>query len=388
MIKNNIARTVNNNWKLRSKYLSIGSIIPLYILFIVTGLLLSSNTALAASIREAKYDLLAGSYHNQEYAWEMQIKLEQAGYSTYLAKVEIEGKEFIRVIVDVNNSLQEVQNVGTKLAEKGLIQEPSPIKDEKDADLLETLGKKRYFPLKNTEISPRIENVLLLYSEPLESQINPLTTLERAELFKDLIASHWSLNINIKLVSEYEQGDINDFDVLMYIGENYHTEIPRALINDVNNTDREIIWIGYHIWELDSPKLGFKVSDIHSFAFDKISYRSYDFRLNPTDTSLIEVIDPKKARVLAWLVDDESEKSIPAMVNANDNLLYVSYLPLAVPYLDEPIPFFNALHEVFGHHEKVSKALLRLEDISSVTEDSKQTRINEFLKQKSIPFHI
>ena len=388
MIKNDIARWVNNNWKIRRKYRSIPSIGLAHILLLGASLALLANTALAASIREAKYDLLAGSYHNQEYAWEMQIKLEQAGYSTYMAKVEIEGKEFTRVIVDVNNSLQEVQNVGTELAEKGLIQEPSPIKDEKDADLLETLGKKRYFPLKNTEISPRIENVLLLYSEPLESQINPLTTLERAELFKDLIASHWSLNINIKLVSEYEQGDINDFDVLMYIGENYHTEIPRALINDVNNTDREIIWIGYHIWELDSRKLGFKVSDIHSFAFDKISYRSYDFRLNPTDTSLIEVIDPKKARVLAWLVDDESEKSIPAMVNANDNLLYVSYLPLAVPYLDEPIPFFNALHEVFGHHEKVSKALLRLEDINPKSDFEDLAMINELLKEKKVLPHL
>lgn len=388
MIENDIARWVNNNWKIRRKYLSIRSIIPFYILFLAASLVLSSNTALAASIRETKYDLLAGSYHNQEYAWEMQMELEEAGYSTYIAKVEIEGKEFTRVIVDVNNSLQEVQNVGTELAEKRLTQESTPIKDEKDTDLLETLSKKRYFPLKNTEISPRIENVLLLYSEPLENQINPLTTWERAELFRDLVSSHWNLNIHMELASEYEEGDINNFDVLMYIGENYHIKTPKSLINDVNNTDREIIWIGYHIWELDSLKLGFKVSDIHSFDFDRISYRGYDFRLNPTDTSLVGVIDPKKAKVLAWLVDDESRRRIPAILNANDNLLYVSYLPLAVPYLDEPIPFFNTLHETFGHHTENSTVLLRLEDISSVTEDSRLTSINEFLKQKSIPFHL
>ncbi|GAH71332.1 unnamed protein product, partial [marine sediment metagenome] len=61
---------------------------------------------------EREYDLLAGSHLNQKYAQEMQMKLEEAGYFAYLAKVEIEGKEFIRVIVDVNGSLQEVQNVG------------------------------------------------------------------------------------------------------------------------------------------------------------------------------------------------------------------------------------------------------------------------------------
>lgn len=388
MIGNDIARTVNNNWKIRRKYLSISGIGLAHILILGASLALLANTALAVSMKETKYDLLAGSYLDQEYAQEIQIELEEAGYFTYLAKVKADGREFIRVIVDVNGSLQEVQNVGAQLVQKGLTEEPSPIADEKDVDLLETLGKRRYFPLKNTEISPRTENVLLLYSEPLENQINPLTTWERAELFRDLISSHWNLNIYMELVSEYEEGDINNFDVLIYIGENYHTKIPRALINDVNNTDREIIWIGYHIWELDSLKLGFKVSDIHSFDFDKISYRNYDFKLNPTDTSLVGVIDPKKAKVLAWLVDDESKKRISAIVNANDNLLYVSYLPLAIPYLDEPIPFFNTLHETFGHHTENSTVLLRLEDISPVTEDSKLTSINEFLKEKSIPFHL
>ena len=200
MIENDMARTVNNNWKISKKYLSIGSIIPFYILVLAASLVLSSNTALAASTREAKYDLLTGSYLNQEYAREMQINMEEAGYSSYLAKVESEGKEFTRVIVDVNVSLQEVQNVGAELVQKGLTQEPSPIKDEKDTDLLETLGKKRYFPRKTTETNPKIENVLLLYSEPLQNQINPLTTLERAELFKDLISSHWNLNIHMELV--------------------------------------------------------------------------------------------------------------------------------------------------------------------------------------------
>ncbi|GAG16156.1 unnamed protein product, partial [marine sediment metagenome] len=75
MIEKDIARTVNNNWKIRRKYLSIRSIIPSYILLLAASLVLFSNTALAASIREAKYDLLAGSYLNQEHARETQTKL-------------------------------------------------------------------------------------------------------------------------------------------------------------------------------------------------------------------------------------------------------------------------------------------------------------------------
>jgi len=314
--------------------------------------------------KETKYDLIVGSYSNQEYALEKQIELEKAGYLTYLTRAKVNGREFTRVIVDVNGSLQEVQNVGIRLMQKGLIKESSPIADEKDADLPEILSKRRYLPRKTAEINPKIEDVLLLYTENFKNQQNPLTCLERAKLFRDLIASHWNVNIYMELVSEYERGDINNFDVLMYIGENFHAKIPRSLINDVNNTDKEVLWINYYDWGLDAEKLGFKVHGLHSSDFDKISYRDYDFQLNPTDTSLVEVIDPDKAKVLAWLVDNESGKKIPAIINANDNFLYVSYLPLAIPYLDEPIPFFNALHETFGHHKKVSKALLRLEDIN------------------------
>jgi len=83
---------------------------------------------------------------------------------------------------------------------------------------------------------------------------------------------------------------------------------------------------------------------------------------------------------LAWLVDNETGKKIPAIVNANDNFLYVSYLPLAIPYLDEPIPFFNVLHETFGHHKKDPKVLLRLEDIHAGPSDFNLVSINEFLK--------
>ncbi len=317
----------------------------------------------------------------------MQIELEGAGYFTYLAKVKADGREFIRVIVDVSGSLQEVQNVGTELAEKGLTQEPSPIADGKDADLLEILGIRRYLPRKTAETNPKIEDVLLLYSEDFEND-NPFTTLERAKLFRDLIDSHWNLSIHMKLASEYEEGDINNFDVLMYIGENFEAKIPKSLIDDINNTDREILWINYYPWELDTRKLGFEVSGIHSFDFDRISYRGYDFKLNPTDTSLIEVIDSEKAKVLAWLIDDESEKRIPAIINANNNFLYVSYLPLAIPYLDEPIPFFNALHETFGHHGKVSKALLRLEDIHPESDFDDLAIVNGFLKEKKVLPHL
>lgn len=388
MIENDIAHTVNNSWKIRRKYRSISGIGLIHILLLGASLSLLASTALAASMEETKYDLLVGSYLNQEYAREKQIELEGAGYFTYLTKVKANSREFTRVIVDVNGSLQEVQNVGTRLMQKGLIKESSPIADEKDADLAEILDKRSYLPRKTAEINPKIEDVLLLYTENFKNQQNPLTCLERARLFKDLIASHWNVNIYMKLVSGYEEGDINNFDVLMYIGENYHTNIPESLINDVNNTDKEVLWINYHAWALDTEKLGFKIYDIHSFDFDKVSYRGYDFNLNPTDTSLVEVINPEKVKVLAWLVDNESGKKIPAIIDANDNFLYVSYLPLAIPYLDEPIPFFNALHETFGHHKKVSKALLRLEDINPAMKVSNLTSTGEFLKQKNVSYHV
>ncbi len=49
MIGNDIARAVNNNWRVTRKYLLIGSTIPSYILLLAASLVLFSNTALAAS---------------------------------------------------------------------------------------------------------------------------------------------------------------------------------------------------------------------------------------------------------------------------------------------------------------------------------------------------
>ncbi len=361
--------------------------IGVQILNLGIGLALLANAAFAASLDKMEYDLLAGSYLSQENGLETQIMLEGAGYFPYLTKARVDGKEFTRVIVDVNGSQEEVQNVGEELVQKGLIGEYEPIEDTKDADIPEILSKRGYLPKKTPETNPRIENVLILYTEAFQND-SPLTTLERAKLFRDLIASHWDINTHMKLVQDYEKREIDNFDVLMYIGENYRTRIPRSLINDVNNTTKEVLWINYHPWKLNTRKLGFKVSDKHSRDFDRISYQNYDFKLNPTDTSLVHLTNPAKAEVLAWLVDNETEKKIPAIVNANDNFLYVSYLPLAIPYLDEPIPFFDALHETFGHHKKDPKVLLRLEDIHAGPSDFNLVSINEFLKRKSIPYHF
>jgi len=377
---------VRKSYKTNKKIvLSIG----VHILSLGVGLVLIANAASATSLDRMEYDLLADSYLNQESALEARIRLEGAGYFIYLTKAKVHGKEFTRVIVDVNGSKEEVQNVGDELVQKGLIKEYSPIADKQDANLPEILSKRRYLPKKTPEMNPKIEDVLILYTKTFQND-NLFTTLERAELFRDLIDSHWDINTHMKLVQDYKKGEIDNFDVLMYIGENYFTEIPISLINDVNNTNKEILWINYHPWKLNTEKLGFKVSDKHSFDFDKISYRNYDFKLNPTNTSLVDIINPEKSKVLAWLVDNETGERIPAIVNANENFLYVSYLPLAIPYLDEPIPFFNALHETFGHHEKQATALVRLEDLNQYTYRNTQSLndLGNYLSSEKIPFHF
>lgn len=363
--------------------------IGVHIFNLGVGLALLTNAASATSLDRIEYNLLAGSYLNQENALEARMRLEGAGYFTYLTKAKVHGKEFTRVIVDVNGSKEEVKNVGDELVQKGLIKEYSPIEDKKDANLPEMLSKRRYLPQKSGEINPKIEDVLILYTGAFQNN-NPFTSLERAKLFRDLIDSHWDINSHMKLVQDYEKGEIDNFDVLMYIGENYHTRIPRALINDVNYTTKEVLWINYHAWKLNTRKLGFKVYDKHSADFDKISYRNYDFKLNPTDTSLVNIINPEKSKVLAWLVDNETGKRIPAMVNANENFLYISYLPPAAPYLDEQIPFFNALHETFGHHEKQATALIRLEDLNQYTYRNTQplNDLGNYLFSENIPFHF
>gem|GEM_PF-725665 len=72
---------------------------------------------------------LAGSYPNQKNALDAQIRLQAAGYFTYVTEVEVGGKGLTRVIVDVDGSKQEIENVGEELVQKGLIGEYDPIEE-------------------------------------------------------------------------------------------------------------------------------------------------------------------------------------------------------------------------------------------------------------------
>ena len=257
--------------------------------------------------------------------------------------------------------------------------------EKEDTDSGETLIKRRYLPTKNPETDPRVEDTLILYTEnPGDSAY-----LEGAKLLKDLISSHWDVRVNMKPVDHYEKGEIDGFDVLVYLGAYYYTDIPQSLIDDVGNTSKEILWINYHIWALDTEKLGFAFRRIEDSGPAKLGYKGYDFEFDSTDVSVVDVVNPRQCEVLAWLGKDETGARIPAIVNANDSFLYVSFLPPAASWGDELVPFFDALHETFGHHERVAKALLRFEDIHPGWGNlDNLMNIKRFLKEKKVPYHL
>jgi len=151
MTKNSHSDMVSSSYETNEENHPVLYSIGLHVLKLGVSLALLANAASATSPDKIEYDLLANSYLSQENALEVRIRLEGAGYFPYLTKARVDGKEFTRVIVDVNGSQEDVQNVGEELVRKGLIGEYEPIEDTKDANIPEILSKRGYLPKKTPE---------------------------------------------------------------------------------------------------------------------------------------------------------------------------------------------------------------------------------------------
>lgn len=217
------------------------------------------------------------------------------------------------------------------------------------------------------------------------------------DLFADLLRSHWGINAELRHAPSYQRGDIENFDALIYSGEQTVSP-PQALTADVERTsDKNIVLI--------NPG-----NNAGSEGFGYVHYNDANFSLNPT--GVIQTALPG-GEIRAIAVNQTSGETVPAIVRQGNKtfVLYRPYLLNAVDptilaggeegepqailrrdqtVYDDSIPVLNELHDVLGGHERTKKVSLRLEDINPHTyqEVSGLRAVFEYLNVNSIPFHI
>lgn len=162
-----------------------------------------------------------------------------------------------------------------------------------------------------------------------------------------LLGDHFAFQVSILSTDEYAPGtDERAHDGFIYLGSHYPTAPKPGFLQDIANTKKPVLWIGYHGWLLDDAFLRHKemrIQDRHSTVYDSVVLRSVE-PLPPTDTTWIEA--PERA-VLYWLYDAARLRTLPGAVRFG-NFTYVSYFPSFDATKPDFGAFLAALRATFG----------------------------------------
>ena len=213
---------------------------------------------------------------------------------------------------------------------------------------------------------------------------------------------------------------MNSYTATIYIGSTYNEPIPAAFLNDVLSTTRPVIWAGDNPWQLSGTegstadqafktKYGWDPSASYFDTTDNpvtISYKGQTFTRNTanganvlapdiTTASAVTVLgqanctDASGAPVNCAPIAQSTGTSFPWAIRSS-NLTYVGEIPFSyMTETDRYVAFSDLLFPALAPSAQPSHlALVRLEDVSGVTNPVTLLAIGTYLARQHVPFSI
>lgn len=251
---------------------------------------------------------------------------------------------------------------------------------------------------------------LVVYDENAPEDVN-------ADIYAILagnLATHFGMT-EIRQLDEYEAGDINAYDALIYVGASYSTEVPTALLDDVRAGEVPVMWLGYNVSQLADRDAEAGVSFVDQYGWDPMNRVAVDGTVvdeleygEHTVTRAVET--GGSVNVPRELSDDvdvlatgychqENEPVVCAegldetsapWVFRSDNLTVVTEIPFH--YLNT-----NGLYTIYSDLyyelldsdiEPVRQAAVRFEDVGPEANPQHLRDIADYLSSVDVPFQV
>jgi uncharacterized protein YdaL len=210
-----------------------------------------------------------------------------------------------------------------------------------------------------------------------------------------------------KPVAQYTAGQVNQFTATIYIGSTYDEPIPTAFLDDVLTATKPVIWIADNIWQLTARLstdsfvfrnkygwvwAGFDTSPVATVNYKGQALSRYaDNAAGIMNYSLLPQGNGAPT-VLATAVRRSDNSTFPwALRSASSpasNLTYIGENPLVyITEGDRYLAFCDLLFDALAPATPTQhRGLVRLEDISPVSDPSDITTKVDYLFSKGVPF--
>ena len=241
---------------------------------------------------------------------------------------------------------------------------------------------------------------------------------ESAEMYAIVsgnLATHFG-SVDIKPLDEYSAGDLAGYDGAIYVGTDYQTEVPEALVDDVLTGDTKVMWVGENVEALASEgnqaefvaRYGWDPNTIETVESDDVNQLFYDDAVlsrfdgaeeardangaktpRTVDTPVISDQDSVEVVATARSADEGGADEHPWVIRS-ENLTHLVELPYHFIDRNELyLVFADLYYDLLAPDTKESqRAAVRLEDVNAESSPEQLRAIADYLHAENVPFQV
>nr|HPI73540.1 polysaccharide deacetylase family protein [bacterium] len=209
------------------------------------------------------------------------------------------------------------------------------------------------------------------------------------------LLSHFQTETEIFLLPDdggYVPGKMQNQDLLFYIGVDPKFSIPKSFLQEAAAFDGILAWIHFgidqYLKQSGAADYGIQYAgSAFDSSWNRVRYKSAMLFKQDPDFNRLLIQDSSRCKVHAWL--ENGSERIPYAVHSG-NLWYFADLTTAfVLEGGSYIVFADLLHDIVGqNHRSNPLAMVRIEDLSPLSDVVSLRRIADYLSSQNVPFSI
>ncbi|MFP5238540.1 MAG: DUF2334 domain-containing protein [Acidobacteriota bacterium] len=223
------------------------------------------------------------------------------------------------------------------------------------------------------------------------------------QLLRNLL-SHFEARVTSKPVEGYVAGEVNNYDVTFYMGVIFDNPIPDAFLSDILTTNKTVAWLGYNLQRIAGStsayatdfesRYGLTFASEDPSKYTKVTYKNALLTRVGAGTTLSKVAVSGSSAgaavsTLATASNNAGNKTVPYILRSQ-NLFFVADNPFTyVTATDRYLAFADLLFDILGAQQtQPPKTIVRIEDVSPVSDPVNMRAIADYLSSRNFPFMI
>ncbi len=219
-------------------------------------------------------------------------------------------------------------------------------------------------------------------------------------------------------IEYYQQGMVESCEASIYLGSHYESNIPQVFLEDVEKTEKSILWLGYSIWKMAPEAMantfGIEYVNLEQLDLENLDangdpsfyryfhYKGETWRKNLSYTNPDTKEEPLGAfeltglnvlpetEVLSWAEQSATGEQSP-YITRRKNFFYVADIPLSyVHEADRYFIFADILFDFLGvePRHQTNLGFVRIEDVHPLIPVQTLETIQQAFVDEGVPLNI